>query len=113
MNKIWLILRREYMTRVKNKTFLLSTFLLPIVMILFIFGSAFFAISSKDKLKKIAVVNDPGYFKQNLSSDSTRLNFTFTSSIDSNNFKNKGYDALLILNNDTLGKKFTILSDIQ
>ena len=113
MNKIWLILRREYMTRVKNKTFLLSTFLLPIVMILFIFGSAFFAISSKDKLKKIAVVNDPGYFKQNLSSDSTRLNFTFTSGIDSNNFKNKGYDAVLNLNNDTLGKKFTIHSEKQ
>ena len=113
MNKIWLILRREYMTRVKNKTFLLSTFLLPIVMLLFIFGSAFFAISSKDKLKKIAVVNDPGYFKQNLSSDSTRLNFTFTSSIDSNNFKNKGYDAVLNLNNDTLGKKFTIHSEKQ
>ena len=53
MNKIWLIIKREYLTRVRNKTFLLSTFLLPIVMMLFIFGSAFFAMSSKEKLKKI------------------------------------------------------------
>ena len=36
MNKIWLIARREYTTRVRNKTFLLSTFLLPLVIIIFI-----------------------------------------------------------------------------
>ena len=113
MSKIWLIIRREYITRVKNKTFLLSTFLLPIVMLLFIFGSAFFAMSSKDKMKKIAVINDPGYFKQNLSSDSVHLNFVFASGIDSNNFKKKGYDAVLDLNNDSLGKKFTIYSEKQ
>lgn len=110
MNKIWLILKREYVTRVKNKTFLLSTFLLPIAMILFIFGAAFFAASSKDKLKKIAVVNDPGYFKQNLQTDSIRLTFDFTTAVDSINFKDKGYDAVLNLNNDAAGKKFTIHS---
>ena len=113
MNKISLIIKREYITRVRNKTFLLSTFLLPIVMILFIFGSAFFAISSKEKLKKIAVVNDPGYFKQNLSSDSAHLNFVFTSNIDSSNFRKKGYDAVLNLNGDSMGKKFTIHSEKQ
>ena len=110
MNKILLIIKREYITRVRNKTFLLSTFLLPIVMMLFIFGSAFFAMSSKDKLKKIAVVNDPGYFRQNLQSDSARLNFNFNTAIDSSNFESKGYDAVLDLNNDSLGKKFTIHS---
>ena len=113
MNKIWLILKREYVTRVRNKTFLLSTFLLPIVMILFIFGTAFFAASSKDKLKKIAVVNDPGYFKNNLQTDTTRLNFVFTSGVDSSNFKSKGYDAVLNLNNDSVGKKFTAHSEKQ
>ena len=92
---------------------MLSTFLLPIVMILFIFGTAFFAASSKDKLKKIAVVNDPGYFKNNLQTDTTRLNFVFTSGIDSSNFKNKGYDAVLNLNNDSVGKKFTAHSEKQ
>ena len=110
MNKIWLILRREYMTRVKNKTFLLSTFLLPIVMLLFIFGSAFFAISSKDKLKTIAVINDPGYFKKNLKTDSIRLSFSFPESVDSNNYHSKGYDAVLDLKKDSAAKKFTIHS---
>jgi ABC-2 type transport system permease protein len=82
-------------------------------MLLFIFGSAFFAMSSKDKLKKIAVVNDPGYFKQNLESDSARLDFAFTTGVDSANFKKKGYDAVLDLNNDSLGKKFMIHSQKQ
>lgn len=113
MNKIALIIRREYITRVRNKTFLLSTFLLPIVMMLFIFGTAFFAMSSKDKLKKIAVVNDPGYFNQNLQSDTVRLNFNFPAAVDSNNFEVKGYDAVLNLNKDSLGKKFTIHSTKQ
>jgi ABC-2 type transport system permease protein len=113
MNKILLIIKREYITRVRNKTFLLSTFLLPIVMMLFIFGSAFFAMSSKDSLKKIAVVHDPGYFIVNLKTDSTRLLFQFTANIDSANFNEKGFDAVLDLNNDSVGKKFTIHSKKQ
>ena len=113
MNKIWLIIKREYLTRVRNKTFLLSTFLLPIVMMLFIFGSAFFAMSSKEKLKKIAVINDPGMFKSNLKGDSLRLAFNFISGIDSSNFFDKGYDAVLNLNNDSVTRKFTIHSKKQ
>jgi ABC-2 type transport system permease protein len=106
MNKISLIIKREYITRVRNKTFLLSTFLLPIVMILFIFGTAFFAASSKDKLKKIAVINDPGYFKLNLKTDTTKLSFSFVNGVDSNNYTIKGYDAVMDLKNDTTAKKF-------
>ena len=113
MNKIGLILKREYITRVRNKTFLLSTFLLPIAMILFIFGSAYFAATSKDNLKKIAVINYPSYLKENLQSDSSRLQFNFTTAVDSINFKSKGYDAVLNLNNDSIGKKFTIHSNKQ
>ncbi|MBL0355659.1 MAG: ABC transporter permease [Chitinophagaceae bacterium] len=113
MSKISLIIKREYITRVRNKTFLLSTFLLPIVMILFIFGTAFFAASSKDKLKKIAVVNDPGYFKANLKTDSTRLSFDFAAGIDSVNYQSKGYDAVLNLQQDAAGRKFIIHSSKQ
>ncbi len=113
MNKIFLIIKREYVTRVRNKTFLLSTFLLPIAMMLFIFGSAFFAASSKEKLKKIAVVNDPGYFKNNLKTDTTRLSFSFVTGVDSNNYNSKGYDALLDVQNDTAVKKFTLHSAKQ
>ncbi len=113
MNKIWLIFQREYITRVRNKTFLLSTFLLPIAMILFIFGSAYFAMSSKDKLKRVAVVNAPAMFSANLKSDSARILFDYPTGVDSTNFDTKGYDAILNLNNDTVSKRFTIHSKKQ
>lgn len=108
-----LIVKREYVTRVRNKTFLLSTFLLPIVMMLFIFGSAYFAMSSKEKFKKIAVINDPGMFRASLKTDSARLQFDFINNVDSTNFIAKGYDAVLNLNNDTVTRKYIVHSQKQ
>jgi ABC-2 type transport system permease protein len=96
MNKIGLIIEREYLTRVKNKTFILSTFMLPVVMILFIAGSTFFAIKSREKIK-VAVVNDPGFFKSNMKSDSSTVTFDFNAAADSTNYEAKGYDGILYL----------------
>ncbi len=110
MNKIGIIMSREYLTRVRNKTFLLSTFLLPIVMILFIFGAAFFAASSKDKHKRIAVINDPGYFRQQMGKDSSRLAFVFETGIDSSNFVARGYDGVLNLGGDSSNRQFILFS---
>lgn len=113
MNKIFLIIKREYLTRVRNKTFLLSTFLFPAVMILFFFGSAFFARSSKESLKKIVVINDPGLFKANIKNDSSYVVFDFNNRVDSARFITSGYDALLDLKNDSVTKNFTIISKKQ
>jgi ABC-2 type transport system permease protein len=96
MNKIGLIIQREYLTRVRNKTFLLSTFMLPVVMILFIVGSTFFAIKSREK-RKVAVVNDPGFFKNNMKSDSASVVFYFDVAVDSLNYEAKGFDGVLYL----------------
>ena len=96
MSKIGIIIQREYFTRVRNKTFILSTFLLPIMMILFVLGSVFFAVRSTEK-QKVAVVNDPGYFSQNLRSDSSHVSFEFVKGIDSLNYTQKGYDGVLYL----------------
>jgi ABC-2 type transport system permease protein len=96
MNKIGLIIQREYLTRVKNKTFILSTFMLPIVLILFIAGSTFFAIQSREK-RKVAVLNDPGFFRNNMKSDSSSVIFDFNALADSTNFEAKGYDGVLYL----------------
>jgi len=82
-------------------------------MILFIFGSAFLASTSKDKLKKIAVINDPGFFSRNLKTDSTRISFSFVKDVDSVNYITKGYDAVLDLKNDSSVKQFVIHSAKQ
>ena len=110
MNKILLIIKREYFTRVRNKTFILSTFLLPVMIILFISGSVYFATNSKDKQQKVAVLNDPGFINANFSADSTRLVMDFNSNVTKDNYSSQGYDAILYLNNDTSNKAFSLQS---
>ncbi len=113
MNKILLIIKREYITRVRNKTFLLSTFLLPIMMMLFIFGSVFFATRSKEVQKKIAVINDTGMFRNSLQGDSARVIFDFISSDSIAVLLNKGYDGVLDLRKDTGSNQYVITTKKQ
>jgi len=109
MKKIWIILRREYLTRVRNKTFLLSTFLFPIIIILFIVGSTFLAIQSRSK-DKIAIINDPGFLQKNLKSDSSFVIFDFSPGIHSSNYAEKGYTGLLKVTTDSAGLHYVIES---
>jgi ABC-2 type transport system permease protein len=109
MNKIWIIISREYRTRVRNKSFLLSTFLFPIVIMLFIAGATFLAIKSRNK-SKIAVINDPGYLQKNLESDSSFVVFEFSKDVTSSNYDEKGYEGILKVNADTAAKKYVIES---
>lgn len=94
MNKVGLIIRREYITRVSNKRFILTTFLIPLVFVIFIAGSVYFANSSKEEIS-IAIVNDPGFLKSNLKSDKGNVVFSFDNNIDSLNYKKKKFDAVL------------------
>jgi ABC-2 type transport system permease protein len=94
MNKVSLIIKREYITRVSNKRFLLMTFLMPVVFILFIGGSAYFAATTKDETT-IAVVDELGFLKANLKSDTGNVVFHFAGNIDSTNYQQKKYDAVL------------------
>ncbi len=97
MNKVGLIIKREYITRVSNKRFILTTFLIPIVFILFIAGSVYFANSSKEEIK-VAVINDPGFLQPNLKSEPGFVVFSFPEKIDSNNYAENKLDAALYIN---------------
>ena len=94
MNKIWLVIKREYLSRVRNKTFLLSTILLPVVMVLFITGAVFFAARPEGK-RKIAVIDRTGDLQKFLKSDTSKMIFDFNSGADTSNFDEKGFDGLL------------------
>jgi ABC-2 type transport system permease protein len=109
MDKIFLIIKREYITRVKNKTFLLSTFLLPILLLLFIVGATFLAVKSRGQ-DRIAILNDPGYFKEYLKSDSSFVIFDFPEGIHSENYSEKGYSGLLKIQPEDATKKYVIES---
>ncbi len=113
MDKIWLVIKREYLTRVRNKTFILSTILLPLFFIGFIFASAYFSIKSVDK-QKIAVVDENGIFKNSFQSDKV-ITYEFPSDVNSNNFKQKGYTAYLNIprNYESSQDSVSLVSDKQ
>ncbi|MFN5478709.1 MAG: ABC transporter permease [Chitinophagaceae bacterium] len=94
MNKILLIIQREYITRVSNKRFLLMTILMPLIFVAFIAGSAYFAASSQEE-SQIAVVNGPEFLKENIKSDTGNVVFSFFNGNDSSMFKGQKFDALL------------------
>ena len=93
MNKIWLVIKREYLTRVRNRTFILSTILLPLFFIGFIFASAYLSISSHEK-QKVAVQDSNGIFKNSFQ-NTDLITYEYPSDVDADNFKEKGYSALL------------------
>ena len=63
MNKTWLIIKREYITRVRNRTFIISTFLTPLFFVGFIAAVIF--ISPKDKALA-GTINESEIVKQKI-----------------------------------------------
>lgn len=93
MRKILLVIRREYLTRVRNKTFILSTILLPLFFIAMIGGSAYFTSKGKE-IYKVAVNDENGIFKKAFRSNDI-VTFSFPQGVNQNNFKDSGYDVML------------------
>lgn len=77
MNKILLVIQREYLTRVKKKTFLIMTILGPLLMS-GIFISVFLLDKVDTETKKIAVIDHTGMFV-NKFKDSDRIKFDYIS----------------------------------
>ena len=66
MNKILLIIQREYFSRVKKKSFLLMTFLVPALFIGMYAVVIFIFIKGDDNIKNIRVLDESGIFENNL-----------------------------------------------
>ena len=95
MHKIGLIIRREYITRIRNKTFLLSTFLLPFIIVLFLAGTVILAVTGKTT-HRIGVMDSNGYFKDFLISDSSII-FDYSPGLDTLNYSKRNCSAILII----------------
>jgi len=73
MKKILLIAYRDFIIRIRNKTFLLSTLLLPIGIVLF-YGTIFFFTSNDTDTHKIGIVDKNNYLVSKLKNED---NFIF------------------------------------
>lgn len=93
MNKIGLVIKREYLSRVRKKTFILTTILTPLLFAAVI-GTVIIITIKNIRNEKIAVVDPNGLLKSNLES-SKNVTYEFTTDIDTGNFVGKGYSAVL------------------
>lgn len=111
MSKVWLIIKREYFTRVRNKTFILSTILLPLFFIGFIAASTYLSIKGDSK-HTIAVNDRNGIFKNSFKNEKG-ITYAFPPDVNANNFGAKGYSAFLDIpsNFDSSQDSIKLISD--
>jgi ABC-2 type transport system permease protein len=100
MNHTRLIIAREYITKVKNKSFLLMTLLTPALIGGLIFLISFLTSVNNDSLKNITVVDNSGIFENSLSSSET-IQFYFLEGLDEDEAKlisqDRSDDALIFI----------------
>lgn len=99
MNKLLLIIRREYLTRVTRRTFILATILTPLAFALFFIVVGFLFQYKSDDSKKIAII-DKGEILKNRIKDDNNLFFKFVAEdlpTLRTNFNESGYDAILVI----------------
>ncbi len=61
MNKLWLIIKREYLAKVRNRSFVVMTFLSPILMVGMIVLIAYLTKVNDNQTQMIAVLNESDY----------------------------------------------------
>ncbi len=98
LRTIGIIIRREYLNRVKKKSFLLITFLAPVLFAALCILPTIIMMKAKEEAKKIAVVDASGIVLPFLQ-DSETLLYTDLSGSDPDSLKHAmkelGYDAVL------------------
>jgi ABC-2 type transport system permease protein len=98
MSKISIIIAREYLSRVRKKTFLLTTLVLPIVLFGASIGIGYIA-NSSSKTTQFAVIDESGLFKDRLAADTAHAKYKIFELKDLDslkiNYSAKDFDALL------------------
>lgn len=111
MKKTLLIIQREYLTRVRKRTFIVTTLLLPLMYLGLIFGTAFLGEKAGTKLK-IAVLDSSGKFTQtridaaNAGDKSSTLVLVKENADDlDQTFEQKGFDGYVMIPSNTMGTR--------
>jgi len=103
MNKTFLVIGREYITRVRKRTFIVSTILFPLLYLGLIFGTGYITAKTSRKLH-VALIDSSGYFnkaivaKANQQDSSSYIEY-ITTNPDSikKNYSSMGYDAYIVI----------------
>ncbi len=103
MSKTFLIIQREYITRVRKRTFIISTVLFPLLYLALIFGTGYIAAKSSKNLR-VALIDSSGVFNKaaiaqvNAEDSSAYIEYV-TANPDSliKNYSSMGYDGYVVI----------------
>jgi len=102
MNKIALIIQREYLVRVKKKSFLLTTILVPLIIIAFYATMIAIGMSNNTDASKIAVIDQANLFNghvEKATDDASQYIFITDEAPETvkTKYKSMGYDFFLYI----------------
>lgn len=107
MSKISLIIQREYITRVKKKSFIVMTIIGPILFAAMMVLPGWFASMEDTESKNIAVIDQTGKYNKRIK-DTEYLKFSWLNQQDAKtiaqDYQDKGYTAYLVIEDDLLQK---------
>lgn len=117
MNHLILIIKREYLAKVKNKSFILMTFLTPLIMVGLIALVTYLTSVNNEKVRTISVLDQAGFLKGALVSNDYTI-YHYLESMDLETAKtlsnqNNSYGLLYIPNHplDSVSKHIKFLSE--
>ncbi len=106
MNKIFLIIQREFLTRVRKKTFIIGTILFPLLYVVLIFGQKYISDKTKENFN-IAVIDKSKLFtKERVDIANTADTNNVLTLIGNNendvikNYDSLGYNGYVLIPND-------------
>ena len=101
MNKVSVIIKREYLTRVRKKSFLIMTILAPLLMASLIVVMPLMMVSGSKDHKKIAVIEEGSDLFRNVIPDTKDEDFVYLTNVNKNDllktFEADGYYGVLYI----------------
>lgn len=91
MNHLWLIIKREYVTRVRNKSFIIMTFVTPIAIVILSFLIGYLTSLNNNKVKKVTILDNTALFSTIFES-SKDIKYTYLKDLDKENIKKKSIE---------------------
>jgi ABC-2 type transport system permease protein len=101
MNKISIIIKREYLTRVRKKSFIIMTILAPVLMAALIVVPTLVMMNQDQDYKKIAVIEEGSSLFRDVIKNTKNLEFVYLENIKlsdlKNSFEKAGYYGILYI----------------
>lgn len=86
MNHLPLIIKREYLTKLRNKAFIIMTFLSPLIIIVLISIVAYLTQINSDKIRRVSILDQSGLI-QHVFKDSEKTKYTYLKGVSLDNAK--------------------------